>query len=870
MVTQTECEACEPKPPNLHALPPDPGYISGYTSLYSPDEVNITSYMPSNDSQLPHVTNQSPQSEETMTSSPNQQEYLYSSELLEDNAKLTHCLDNQQLNINIEQCESNLYAVDMVNGNISSDYKEPNLTFGYTDQVTDQVYYDDNVNGNWNENILASNDNLSQDTSIDYIPSENLSQDSIPYIPSENLSQDSIAYIPLENLSQDSIAYIPLENLSQDSCIGDIPLENLSQDSSIGYIPLENLSQDSSMGNIPLDTFDNAEYMDTVSSVDSGKYLISVSDESETFSYRDISVVTDARDTPNDEPDLQETTSKLDIVTLLDMTALDLEPKIVHDNQEFMDPLIHSVPDISKFGALHHAGSMFLNDHKSSQPLLFPGFGDKDLISDGTSQDHELIKKICNSEDIIPSNKYMRSLLAIGIALAFMNIAIGSVRNLQSSINHEGGVGMISLISSNVMFMIVSVFSSVIVQHVQPKKCFLYSLIPQLLYIICNMYPNIWLMGITSGLQGFSLAILWNAMSTYVTCLARGHSVKHQEDFDLVSSKYFGIICFFWQASMIFGNLIASVVLMTSKDSTTGDGIVPINASNLTYPYSVNNLTNTSSSCHLHMCGSSHCHYYEMPTAETPVTDLTKYILFSVYGVFVIIAVVVTAFWLEPLNKDIVCRSVLSFKIVDTRLKAVFKFLITPQFLFLVPLFLYSSMEVGFATADMLKAFVTCPLGIHMVGYTMVCLGVCASIGSYLTGALNKLVGRTAILCFASVVNLGLLLFMALWKPDPAQLYVYFLLMGGWGLADGIWLSQTTALVGVLFPDNYEEGYTGLRIVQGLGITISFSYAQGFCMMTKIYILAVACVVAMLGYFLSEFYRTRYIPRIKNLDIDIV
>ncbi|XP_050417800.1 uncharacterized protein LOC126831159 isoform X2 [Patella vulgata] len=721
MVTQTESEECEPKQmvhvgiqQNSHILPPpDPGFSSGYTSLYSTDDVNMTSYLSPNDLQVAHGISPSTISEETMIllneqTNPIQQEYPCSGELIDDNI-ITNGLDNQHLNINIEQCGSSLYTVDMVNGNISNDYKEPNLTFALTNvdnyHVADDVYYEDNVNGNWNDNILVSSDNLSQDSSIAYIPLENLSQDS------------SIAYIPLENLSQDSI--------------GDIPLENLSQDS---------------IGDIPSDTFDNTEYMDTVSSVDSSKYLISISDESETYSHHEVSVA-------NDESHIKETTSKCEILTLLDMTALDLETQTIHDKQEFIDPLIHSVPDISKFGALHHAGSMFFNDHKSSQPLLFPGFGDKDIISDGTSPDNELIKKICNSEDIIPSNKYMRSLLAIGIALAFMNIAIGSVRNLQSSINHEGGVGMISLICSNVMFMVVSIFSSVIVQHVQPKKCFLYSLIPQLLYIICNIYPNIWLMGITSGLQGFSLAILWNAMSTYVTCLARGHSVKHQEDFDSVSSKYFGIICFFWQASMIFGNLIASVVLMTNKDSTTVDGIVPINVQNTSYPYDVNNVTssdynNVSSTCHLHLCGSSHCHYYEMPTAETPVTDMTKYILFSVYGVFVIIAVVVTAFWLEPLNKDIVCRSVLTFKIVDTRLKAVFKFLITPQFLFLVPLFLYSSMEVGFATADMLKAFVTCPLGIHMVGYTMVCLGVCASIGSYLTGALNKLVGRTAILCF--------------------------------------------------------------------------------------------------------------------------
>ena len=40
----------------------------------------------------------------------------------------------------------------------------------------------------------------------------------------------------------------------------------------------------------------------------------------------------------------------------------------------------------------------------------------------------------------------------------------------------------------------------------------------------------------------------------------------------------------------------------------------------------------------------------------------------------------------------------------------------------------------------------TCPVGIHMVGYTMICFGVCGSFSSFVGGKLEKHVGSVTLI----------------------------------------------------------------------------------------------------------------------------
>lgn len=58
--------------------------------------------------------------------------------------------------------------------------------------------------------------------------------------------------------------------------------------------------------------------------------------------------------------------------------------------------------------------------------------------------------------------------------------------------------------------------------------------------------------------------------------------------------------------------------------------------------------------------------------------------------------------------------------------------------------------------------------------------------------------------------------------------------------------------MGVVFSDKYEEAYSGLRVAQGLGVAILFSYSNLVCMAVKIYIVAALCVLALVCYLIME------------------
>jgi len=264
-----------------------------------------------------------------------------------------------------------------------------------------------------------------------------------------------------------------------------------------------------------------------------------------------------------------------------------------------------------------------------------------------------------------------------------------------------------------------------------------------------------------------------------------------------------------------------------------------------------NNLT--ASASHLPLCGANFCQHFDIGGGGFSVTDETKYLLFGIYMGCVIMAMVIAVFMLEPLNPHLFLSGGMQpLQKTLAQLKSLAVFSVDGNFLLLLPLAMYSSIQYSFVSAEITKAFVTCPLGIHMVGYTMICLGVCGSVSSYLSGLLNRYTGRVAPILTATGLNLGVLIFLTQWQPNPDSLLPYFVVMGVWGVSDGIWISQVNIIMAAVFPDKYEEAFAGLRVAQGLGAAVSFGYSNSVCMMFKIYIMVASCVVSVASYVLME------------------
>lgn len=84
----------------------------------------------------------------------------------------------------------------------------------------------------------------------------------------------------------------------------------------------------------------------------------------------------------------------------------------------------------------------------------------------------------------------------------------------------------------------------------------------------------------------------------------------------------------------------------------------------------------------------------------------------------------------------------------------------------------------------------SCALGIHNVGYVMICFGVVNAICSVVFGSAMKFVGRVPIMVLGVVVHACLVVVALFWRPHPNAPLVFFAISGLWGVGDAVWQTQ--------------------------------------------------------------------------------
>lgn len=99
--------------------------------------------------------------------------------------------------------------------------------------------------------------------------------------------------------------------------------------------------------------------------------------------------------------------------------------------------------------------------------------------------------------------------------------------------------------------------------------------------------------------------------------------------------------------------------------------------------------------------------------------------------------------------------SVSAIKISGVQLlTATFKQLkkVNQQLLILITVFI--GMEQAFIGAEFTQAYVSCALGIHQIGYVMICFGVVNAICSIIFGSIMKYIGRIPIILLGNILKI--------------------------------------------------------------------------------------------------------------------
>jgi hypothetical protein len=82
---------------------------------------------------------------------------------------------------------------------------------------------------------------------------------------------------------------------------------------------------------------------------------------------------------------------------------------------------------------------------------------------------------------------------------------------------------------------------------------------------------------------------------------------------------------------------------------------------------------------------------------------------------------------------------------------------------------------------------VSCELGLEAIGLVMMTRAVTHLVGSLLVHGFIQHIQRPLILAAGVVCQAGLLMILALWKPDNEDIPVFYVTAVGWGLCNAVW-----------------------------------------------------------------------------------
>ncbi|XP_069949138.1 UNC93-like protein [Cherax quadricarinatus] len=429
----------------------------------------------------------------------------------------------------------------------------------------------------------------------------------------------------------------------------------------------------------------------------------------------------------------------------------------------------------------------------------------------------------------------MKNIVVISIAFSLLFTSFNSMSNLQSSINKIDGTASLTVLYGAFVFS-CCFLPSWLLSLLKEKYTIALSMFCYSSYIAAQFYPEIYTLVPTAVILGLGAAPLWASRSIYLTKVGLRYASLVGENSDVIITKFFGIFSMFFQFNHVWGSLIASSVLSV--------GVEEVNRTE----------------AELLSCGYNFC--ISEPTRELNSSDSSGregpplwqiYTLASIFLLCSLLSSVVVIIFVDPISsfKEVVGGGGEGKSSLQL-LVATFNHLRHPYQLLIVPLSIWSGFEYSFLTADYTAGYVSCGLGVHMVGYVIMCFGVCDALCSMGLSSVVKVLGRVPVFTLGFLIKMALIVALVYWRPLPDDVAWFFVIVGFWGVSDAIWQTQINALYGVIFPGQCEAAFSNHNLWASAGFFISYACSTAICVDVKITILIIFLVVGMTGYYTIE------------------
>lgn len=424
--------------------------------------------------------------------------------------------------------------------------------------------------------------------------------------------------------------------------------------------------------------------------------------------------------------------------------------------------------------------------------------------------------------------KLLKNVVIVSFGFLLLFTAFQSLSNLQSSVNSDSGLGTTSLSVIYASLVVSCMFVPTYMIRLLGLK---YTLIVSMLlysgYFAANFKATWYSLMPTSLLLGLGGAPLWTAKCAYLTESATRYAALTDTSSEVWVVRFFGFFFMVFQSGQIWGNLISYYVLSPG-------GVAP-------------NQTKGE------FCGSEFCPSSHVITNNTNLerpSDSKVTLLCAVYTGCALMASVFIFLFLDPLERR--SNEEKGQRAPWKLLLESFRHMRHKYQMLIIPLTIFSGLEQAFIIGDFTQAFVSCSWGIHNVGYVMICFGLADALGSAIFGHLIRKVGRVTIFVAGAAVNVGMIILMYTWTPDPETPFIFFLISGLWGLGDAVWQTQINSLYGVIFPNAEEPAFANYRLWESLGFIVAFAYSSSLCINVKLALLLGVLVIGMAGYITIE------------------
>lgn len=341
--------------------------------------------------------------------------------------------------------------------------------------------------------------------------------------------------------------------------------------------------------------------------------------------------------------------------------------------------------------------------------------------------------------------KAMKNIFALSIAFMFVFTGFVSLQSLQSTLNAEGGIGVVSLSVIYGSTVLSCLLAPWLINRITTKWTMVLAFSLYFFYFAANFYPKHYLLIPLSIMLGALAGPMWSAQATYVTTLALTFAQhrRFMESSDDTINKFMGIFFGFFRSSQIWGNLISALVLSKNDTDLAGRD----SGGNEFFPEALNNFSTNSTRANLTkvgklvaslpspsaysfllsssmtsneseaMCGVNTCLLNRTHTADgiysnpelaswgvvTLIPDSTKYMLLTTYlacglmGIVIVVALV-DQVHVGKRNADPEF-ALTSFELFMSTLKM----LRDSKCCLLIPLVIFMGMEQGFLFSDFTK-----------------------------------------------------------------------------------------------------------------------------------------------------------------------